>query len=576
MRNPRARPIPGGPAVRMRPTPPAASASASISPAFAELYRRGVLATLPALLVSSAYSFLWNRLWALEPITERVMLLTPVDLSQQLLLRLGTYARPLALFGGLAVCIAIGGIVSVVAGPLPPAHAGQSRARQLARPMLALTVLLLALFVVFPPLYALPTLILAGLYVAALGWPLLRPSRPLSALRSRTRPAGEAEAHRVATLPGVGPYQYERAAPPAGSAVPDPRAAALSGAGTRGAFLADSARILGATAVLTALLLVEPWYKGLTVHRHGGRLFAFRTPPPRHPGFDLAGLSPEITPPSEFYYLTKNLIDPDLSADGWTLRLDGLVARQTAVTFDDLLALPRRDQWVTQECVSNPVGGPLISTALFSGVSLRRLLLRAGPLPSATRLVMRAPDGHADSIPLSRAMEGDVLLAYGMDGAYLERAHGYPVRALIPGSYGFKSIKWVTHLELVDHSFKGTWQELGWTEAATVHTTARIDLARREGTGMLVAGVAFAGRRGIRAVQVRVEGGPWIVASLHTPPISPLTWLQWRTTLPLPSGARTLRVEARALDGSGNWQEQRQSDIYPAGATGYHGVTVRA
>lgn len=528
-----ARPASGGPAVRPRPTPPAETTprSAALPSAFAELYRRGVLATLPALLVSSAYSFLWNRLWALEPITERVMLLTPVDLSQQLLLRLGIYARPLALFGGLAVCIAIGGVVSVVAGPLPPADAaGQSRVRQMARPILALAVLLLALFVVFPPLYPLPTLILAGLYVAALGWPLLRPA-------ARTRPP---------TAVGEG----------------------------RGAFLADSARILGATAVLTALLLVEPWYKGLTVHRRGGRLFAFRTPAPRRPGFDLAGLSPEITPPAEFYYLTKNLIDPDLSADGWTLRLDGLVARQTAFTFDDLLALPRRDQWVTQECVSNPVGGPLISTALFSGVSLRRLLLRAGPLPSATRLVMRAPDGHADSIPLSRAMDGDVLLAYGMDGVYLERAHGYPVRALIPGSYGFKSIKWVTHLELVDHGFKGTWQELGWTEAATVHTTARIDLARREGAGLLVAGVAFAGRRGIRAVQVRVDGGPWIVASLHTPPISPLTWLQWRTILPLPSGARALRVEARALDGTGGWQEQRQSDIYPAGATGYHSVTV--
>jgi|GEM_PF-446039 len=537
-----ARPASGGPAVRPRPTPPAETTprSAAPTPAFAELYRRGVLATLPALLVSSVYSFLWNRLWALEPITERVMLLTPVDLSQQLLLRLGTYARPLALFGGLAVCIAIGGVVSVVAGPLPSAHAtGQRRKQTLVRPIFALAILLLILFVVFPPLYAPPTLILAGLYVAVLGWPLLRPAARTSSLTA-------VGLQRTTTAVGEG----------------------------RAAFLADSARILGATAVLTALLLVEPWYKGLTVHRRGGRLFAFRTPPPRRPGFDLAGLSPEITPPAEFYYLTKNLIDPDLSAEGWTLRLDGLVARQTAFTFDDLLALPRRDQWVTQECVSNPVGGPLISTALFSGVSLRRLLLRAGPLPSATRLVMRAPDGHADSIPLSRAMDGDVLLAYGMDGAYLERAHGYPVRALIPGSYGFKSIKWVTHLELVDHGFKGTWQELGWTEAATVHTTARIDLARREGGGLLVAGVAFAGWRGIRAVQVRVEGGPWIVASLHTPPISPLTWLQWRTILPLPAGARALRVEARALDGTGGWQEQRQSDIYPAGATGYHSVTV--
>lgn len=522
----------------------------------ADLYRRGVLAMLPAAVVSSGYSLLLNRAWALEPITERVMLLTPVDLSQQLLLRFGTYARPLALFGGLAIAIAIGGIISVVAG-LHPRHAERgalswAAAAQAARLLAALALLMALLGAVFQPLDWVPTLILVAVYLAGLGWTSLGTGHPEAPF-----PVPDKVAPR---WPG------KRSA-----GVAEAPAPAVAG---RAAFLSDSARILGATAVLTAMLLIEPWYRGIMVHRRGGRLFAFHPPPPRRPGFDLAGLTPEVTPPGSFYYLTKNLVDPDLSADGWTLRVDGLVLRAIALTFDDLLALPARSQWVTQECVSNPVGGPLISTALFTGVPLRRVLLRAGLRPEATTLVMRAPDGHVDSIPVSLALQSEVLLAYGMGGAYLERAHGYPLRVLIPGSYGFKSVKWVDHLELVDHQFKGTWQVLGWTSDATVQTMARIDLARLVGSNLLVAGVAFAGRRGIRAVQVQVEDGPWQRAGLHTPPLSPLTWVQWRLNIPLPRGRRSVRLTARAVDGTGARQDSRRSDIYPAGATGYHSITV--
>ena len=526
---------------------------------FADLYRRGVLAMLPAVVISSGCSLLLNRAWALEPITERVMLLTPVDLSQQLLLRFGAYARPLALFGGLAIAIAIGGITSVVAGPLSPRPTRGVLPRlpvaQAARPTAALVLVVALLGAVFRPLDWRPTLILIAVYLAALGWASVHVEHPRASV-----PASER------AVPGESGGRGRRA-----GAEATPAIAAGSG---RAAFLSDSVRILGATAVLTAMLLIEPWYRGLTVHRRGGRLFAFRPLPARRPGFDLAGLTPEITPPGSFYYLTKNLVDPDLSADGWTLRVDGLVLRETALSFDDLMALPARSQWVTQECVSNPVGGPLISTALFTGVSLRRILLRAGLRPEATTLVLRAPDGHADSIPVGLALQPEILLAYGMDGAYLERAHGYPVRILIPGSYGFKSVKWVDHLQLVDHRFKGTWQELGWTADATVHTMARIDVARPSGSNLLVAGVAFAGRRGIRAVQVQVEDGPWQTANLHTPPLSPLTWVQWRLGVALPQGRRSVRITARAVDGTGALQESRASDIYPAGATGYHSITV--
>ncbi len=330
-------------------------------------------------------------------------------------------------------------------------------------------------------------------------------------------------------------------------------------------------RIVRAAMVLTALLLVEPWYKSRTVLMRGGRLFGFSAPRPRRQGFEIPGITPEVTASDNFYYLSKNLVDPDLSDVSWSLRVDGLVKRPYVYTFDTLLALPSTSHYVTQECVSNPVGGSLMSCALFTGVPLRALLAAAGPLRTDAKVVMRAPDGLADSIPLDLALDPAVLIAYGMNGQYLDRRHGYPARMLIPGSYGFKGIKWVEHIELVDQAFKGSWQELGWTDSAVVHTTARIDIARQAAGGTLVAGVAFAGSRGIRRVQVRTGSGPWVDAALQVPALSRLTWVQWRVILPVHGH---LTLEARAFDGTGAPQTEHESDIYPAGATGYHRIIV--
>jgi DMSO/TMAO reductase YedYZ molybdopterin-dependent catalytic subunit len=482
-------------------------------------YRQGLLAMAPAVIVSSLPSLIFNWPWALEPVTEQVMLATPVDLAQQLLIHLGPSARPLALLGGFAVYLLLGAAAAVVAA-LP-----RGRVAQAAYPGLAMVLLLLAVFFLFAPRDWGPVLLLGAAYFLLLAWP----RRPGHATASEGEPA------------------------------------------SRRRFLADSTRIVGAAAVLTAALLVEPWYKSLTVYQRGGRLFAFRPPKPRQPGFNLPDLTPELTAVPSFYHMSKNLVDPDQTTSEWSLRLDGLVRRPYAYTYDALLALPSVSQYVTQECVSNPVGGNLISCALFTGVPLRDLLAAAGPLPAAAKLVMRGADGLADSIPLDLALDPMVVLAYGMNGQYLQRNHGYPARILIPGSYGFKGIKWVTHLELVSHQFTGTWQEQGWTENGLVASTTRIDLVRPESEGALVAGVAFAGATGVRGVQVRGNGGPWIEATLHAPPLSRLTWVQWRARLPMRG---TITVEARLIDGAGRPQEARQRDIYPAGATGYHRLTV--
>ena len=528
-------------------------------------YQRGMLAMAPAVVLSTVVSILGNWPWTLEPMTEWVMLSTPVDLAARLLLDLGSLARPLALLGGFALSLLIGGVGGLIAGPAPspgertsgqrslaaraiPRPRSENRvvaretvlvdsrpggfpggvdrgqiAQRLLRLAAAAIFLGLILAFVFPAAALAPALTLGVVYVGLLAIP---------------RPAEKA-------LPDVGPSRRD--------------------------FIRESAHIVGPAAALVALFLLQPWYRARTLVARGGRLFAFRPPAPRRSGFVVSGLTPEVTPPGRFYYMSKNLVDPDLSATAWRLRVDGLVSTPRRIGFAEILAMPARSQYVTQECVSNPVGGPLISCALFTGVSLSHLLDLAGPLPQAATVVMRAPDGHADSIPLVVARQDDVLVAYAMDGRYLDPAHGYPARILVPGSYGFKSIKWVEHLELVSGGFSGTWQERGWTASAIVHAMARIDVARPAPEGLLVAGVAFAGTRGVRAVQLRANGGPWQPAILHTPPLSPLTWVQWRCLIHV-HGRVTL--EARAIDGLGKAQESRASDIYPAGATGYHKITV--
>jgi DMSO/TMAO reductase YedYZ molybdopterin-dependent catalytic subunit len=410
-----------------------------------------MLAMAAAVVIASVPSLLFNWPWALEPITEKVMLATPVDIAQLLILHLGAGAGPLALLGGFALYLLLGGALGAIAAlsstPVPG----------LVPPLAALLMLLLVLFVVVPPTATGPTVILAGTYVLILAFE--RAAAPL--------------AKRGAMLERIGRVDSRRR------------------------FIAGSARIVGSSVLLTAMLLIEPWYKSMTVYRRGGKLFAFSPPRAVGHGFQVQGLTPELTPIADFYYLSKNLVDPDLTAEGWSLRIGGLVRRPHAYTFDELLSLPSASEYVTQECVSNPVGGPLMSCALFTGVPLRTLLAAAGPLPPAAKVVMRAPDGLADSISLDLALTPDVLVAYGMNGSYLERRHGYPARMLIPGSYGFKSIKWVTEITLVDHRFRGTWQEQGWTESAIVHSTARIDVVRRDTGGALIAGMAFAGSRGV-------------------------------------------------------------------------------
>jgi DMSO/TMAO reductase YedYZ molybdopterin-dependent catalytic subunit len=290
---------------------------------------------------------------------------------------------------------------------------------------------------------------------------------------------------------------------------------------------------------------------------------------------------PFVTATADFYRIDTALRIPSGTAAEWSLRVHGLVDRELTVTFADLLARPLVERTVTMVCVSNPVGGDLVSTAVFTGVPLRDLLLEAGVRPGADQLLSTSADGWTAGTPVDVLLEPDrgALLAIGMNGEALPPEHGFPVRMVVPGLYGYVSAtKWVTDLELTTFAAERSyWLQRGWGERGPVKTMARIDAPT--GTGSVpagrtvVAGAAWAPPRGVSRVEVRVDGGPWTDAELATD-LGGDTWRMWRAVVDLPAGPRVLA--ARATDGDGNVQTSEVVDVLPDGATGYPTVTVTA
>lgn len=494
-------------------------------------WSRGLLAGQRAMALALLGTFLacfaLRWVYPLEPIAEWIMASFPANWSAVLLSRLGIFAKPFALWGGVATAL----IWAALLGAIWPQPGGLRRA-QWPRALLALALLALSVWTLLGPrTWPGVTLLLVLFLLPWLGWPLLR---------QRLRAKGN-------------------------EAPPD-----LS----RRALLREGGLVFAGVLLASWLSLADSVGRALvSAGRAGGRLFAWAAPAARQPGFDVEGLPAEVTPVPEFYVMSKNVTDPDLSAAGWALRVDGLVRQPISLSLDELLTRPRRDQYCTLRCISNPVGGPMMSTALFTGVPLGTLLAEAQVGPNARRVVFYAPDEHSDSLPIELARQEDVLIALGMNGEYLTRAHGFPARLLVPGIYGFKSVKWLQRIELIGGDYQGHWQRRGWTLDASVHTVARIDVARREDGRLLVAGVAYTGRRGVSAVELRANGGPWQPADLHAPPLSGLTWVQWRGWLN-PAGPGSLRIEARAFDAAGQPQDEPARDPFPDGASGLHAVQL--
>jgi DMSO/TMAO reductase YedYZ molybdopterin-dependent catalytic subunit len=302
------------------------------------------------------------------------------------------------------------------------------------------------------------------------------------------------------------------------------------------------------------------------------------TTPPVPDGFEGVKplLVPEITPVASFYITTKNFVDPTVDGASWRLTFKGLVDAGYSLSLKDLMDMPVVTVNQTLACISNPVGGSLIGNATWKGVDFATLLRKAGPKSGAVDVITRAVDGYADSIPLDIALNSGCVLAYEMNGQPLVQKHGFPARLLVPNIYGMKNCKWINEVELVNYDFMGYWEAQGWSDTAVYQTMSRIDYPDKNSIPakpIYIGGVAFAGSRGIKRVEVSTDGGKnWRDAQLR-PPMGKNTWVQWiYPWIPEPG---TYSLQVRATDGTGAVQAAEETDTYPNGATGYSTRQVR-
>ena len=291
--------------------------------------------------------------------------------------------------------------------------------------------------------------------------------------------------------------------------------------------------------------------------------------------FRTAGvLSTEVTPNDEFYVVSANIIDPIVNVENWTLEVAGLVEEPITLTYDGLRAMPAVEQYVTLECISNEVGGDLVSNALWKGVRLSDILEIAVVGPGAQDVSFEAWDGYDESVSLSKAMSGEVMVAYEMNGQPLPNNHGFPARLIIPGFFGLKSVKWLTRIAPVDHDFQGYWQRRGWTDVPIVKTMSRFDTPA-SGTlhplsPISLGGVAFASDRGISKVEISTDDGEiWTEVETTSKPLSRFTWVIWESTV-IPAAYGRISLLVRATDGEGIVQTAERVNTLPDGATGQH------
>jgi DMSO/TMAO reductase YedYZ molybdopterin-dependent catalytic subunit len=289
------------------------------------------------------------------------------------------------------------------------------------------------------------------------------------------------------------------------------------------------------------------------------------------------GTRSEISSNEDFYRIDINTRKPRLDPETWRLELGGLVKDSLSLSLDELRALPKTTQVITLSCISNRIGGDLISTSRWGGVQFREVLALAGVRDGAQEIKIESADGFYESVKLEDGLDEGTLLVYEMNGVPLLHQHGFPLRIYIPNRYGMKQPKWITNMEVIDERGPGYWVERGWSPTAFVNTTSVIDSVAVEQLSpdaptIPVGGIAFSGDQGISQVEVQVDEGPWLKTTLRSPALSPLAWVQWRLDWEHSPGKHTFRV--RAYDANGQLQELSQRPVRPDGATGVHSITL--
>ena len=469
---------------------------------------------------------------------------------------LGTADKP-ALLISLAVILAIlGVVVGLVERPRRPvgsviiaALGAVGTLAAVARPTAG-------------PLWALPTLVGTVLAVVALRLMIgaLYPSRgAVDHVEAKSDSAAGDRSDEVAPAGSPGPDR-RRFLILAGSAV-----AVIAAAGATGVAL--TRRAADALAERTGLQLPRVLNRNAAAPVPGGVVP------------DAPGVTQFITPNEEFYRIDTALRVPALTTADWRLRIHGMVEQEIELDWDSLTSREFLDRIVTLTCVSNEVGGDLAGNATWTGFPIAELLAEAGPLPEADMLLSTSVDGWTAGTPLEALTDGrDALLAVGMNGEPLPLEHGYPVRQVVPGLYGYVSAtKWVVDWEVTRFDQASAyWTDRGWGERGPILTASRIDrpapLAQLEPGPVVVAGTAWAQQRGIDRVEVQVDDGPWNDATLATE-YSIDTWRMWSWTWDAEPGLHTLSV--RATDSTGEVQTEKRQAPIPTGATGWHNRTFR-
>jgi len=294
----------------------------------------------------------------------------------------------------------------------------------------------------------------------------------------------------------------------------------------------------------------------------------------------VTGTRPELTSLEDHYRIDIDTLPPRIDGATWRLDIRGLVRQPMKLTIDDLRRREVRHQFITLSCISNPVAGSLIGTQRWSGVPFVSVLNEVAPLDSASHLLIRSADGFDEVVAIDLIRSDDrIMLAYDWDGVPLAVPHGFPLRLYIPDRYGMKQPKWIVSIEAIGQWQPGYWVRRGWDRDARMKTTSVIDVVGTDmmnmspgsGTVVPIGGIAHAGARGIRSVEVSVDDGEWASAELR-PPLSGTTWVIWRYDWLYRAGKHTFTV--RATDGDGQLQTTTLAPPHPDGAAGLHSRTV--